>query len=83
MGGKLRFNRESAGSQQKFGRISSARGANTLQAIWTAACKRPDHPWEGTLSATRVERGHVATLAADVVGYSRLLGRDEAGTLAI
>jgi hypothetical protein len=27
-------------------------------------------------------RGHVATLAADVVGYSRLLGRDETGMLA-
>jgi hypothetical protein len=39
-------------------------------------------PWKGTLSAARVARGHVATLAADVVGYSRLLGRDEAGTLA-
>ena len=34
------------------------------------------------MSAARVARGHVATLAADVVGYSRLLGRDEAGTLA-
>ena len=82
LGGQLRFNRETAGSKRKFGRISSTRGANSLQAIWTVACKRPDYPWEGALSAARVARGHGATLAADVVGYSRPLGRDEAGMLA-
>ena len=31
---------------------------------------------------TRVERRLAAILAADVIGYSRLMGRDEAGTLA-
>jgi adenylate cyclase len=30
----------------------------------------------------RVERRLTAILAADVVGYSRLMGEDEAGTLA-
>ena len=30
----------------------------------------------------RVERRLAAILAADVAGYSRLMGRDEAGTLA-
>ena len=30
----------------------------------------------------RVERRLAAILAADVVGYSRLMGTDEAGTLA-
>jgi TolB-like protein/class 3 adenylate cyclase len=34
------------------------------------------------LSAERVERRLAAILAADVVGYSRLMERDEAGTLA-
>jgi adenylate cyclase len=33
------------------------------------------------LSGERVERRLVAILAADVVGYSRLMGQDEAGTL--
>jgi adenylate cyclase len=34
------------------------------------------------LTAERVARRLAAILAADVVGYSRLMGRDEAGTLA-
>ncbi|HEV2333898.1 MAG TPA: adenylate/guanylate cyclase domain-containing protein [Stellaceae bacterium] len=34
------------------------------------------------LSAERVERRLAAILAADVAGYSRLMGQDEAGTLA-
>jgi adenylate cyclase len=34
------------------------------------------------LSKERVERRLAAILAADVVGYSRLMGQDEAGTLA-
>jgi class 3 adenylate cyclase len=33
------------------------------------------------LSEERVERRLAAILAADVVGYSRLMGQDEAGTL--
>ncbi len=36
----------------------------------------------GTLSEERVARRLAAILAADVVGYSRLMGQDEAGTLA-
>jgi adenylate cyclase len=38
--------------------------------------------WEGTLSEERVERRLAAILAADVAGYSRLMGADEEGTLA-
>jgi adenylate cyclase len=38
--------------------------------------------WEGTLSEDRVERRLTAILAADAVGYSRLMGADEEGTLA-
>ena len=34
------------------------------------------------MSAERVERRLAAILAADVAGYSRLMGQDEAGTLA-
>src|SRR5215469_2050756 len=34
------------------------------------------------MSEGRVERRLAAILAADVVGYSRLMGSDEAGTLA-
>jgi adenylate cyclase len=34
------------------------------------------------LSGERVERRLAAILDADVVGYSRLMGQDEAGTLA-
>ena len=37
---------------------------------------------EGHLSEERVERRLAAILAADVVGYSRLMGADEEGTLA-
>jgi adenylate cyclase len=37
---------------------------------------------EDTLNAERVERRLAAILAADVAGYSRLMGQDEAGTLA-
>jgi class 3 adenylate cyclase len=36
---------------------------------------------EGTLRAERVERRLAAILAADIAGYSRLMERDEAGTL--
>jgi adenylate cyclase len=34
------------------------------------------------VSSERVERKLAAILAADVAGYSRLMGQDEAGTLA-
>ena len=40
--------------------------------------------WEGTADMVeeRIQRRLAAILAADVVGYSRLMGQDEAGTLA-
>jgi TolB-like protein/class 3 adenylate cyclase/Flp pilus assembly protein TadD len=37
---------------------------------------------EGTLGAQRVQRRLAAIFAADVAGYSRLMGEDEGGTLA-
>ena len=39
-------------------------------------------PWGRLLTGERVVRRLAAILAADVVGYSRLMGRDENGTLA-
>ena len=39
-------------------------------------------PAESTAPAPRVERRLAAILAADIVGYSRLIEQDEAGTLA-
>jgi TolB-like protein/class 3 adenylate cyclase len=45
--------------------------------MWTGS------PIQGTLlNGERVERRLAAVLAADVAGYSRLMGRDEEGTLA-
>ncbi len=41
----------------------------------------PGRLWEGTLSEERVERRLAAIFAADVAGYSRLMGQDEAGLL--
>src|SRR5947208_13690659 len=41
----------------------------------------PGRHWEETLSGERVERRLAAILAADVAGYSRLMGEDEVGTL--
>src|SRR6202171_1400595 len=38
--------------------------------------------WEHRLATERVERKLAAILAADIVGYSRLMGADEEGTLA-
>lgn len=38
-------------------------------------------PREHTLSEERVEPGLVAILAAEIAGYSRLMGEDETGTL--
>jgi class 3 adenylate cyclase len=39
-------------------------------------------PAEATAPSPRVERRLAAILAADVVGYARLVEQDEAGTLA-
>src|SRR6478736_1692649 len=38
--------------------------------------------WELSLAGERVERRLAAVLAADIAGYSRLMGVDEEGTLA-
>src|SRR5207248_2943462 len=42
----------------------------------------PDLPRRAPLGTERVERRLTAILAADVAGYSRLMGVDEEGTLA-
>jgi adenylate cyclase len=51
------------------------------QLDWKGA-PRADRFWKSTLSGERVERRLAAILAADVAGYSRLMGLDEEGTLA-
>jgi adenylate cyclase len=40
------------------------------------------NPSGGSMTGARVERRLAAILAADVAGYSRLMGPDEVGTLA-
>jgi class 3 adenylate cyclase len=47
-----------------------------------ADASQAERPGEANLSEDRVERRLAAILFADVVGYSALMGRDEAGTLA-
>src|SRR6516162_4357868 len=42
----------------------------------------PRIPDSARMADTRINRKLAAILAADVVGYSRLMGADEAGTLA-
>ena len=46
-----------------------------------AGCDPLQEPW-GEHSVAREQRKLAAILAADVVGYSRLMGRDEGGMLA-
>jgi class 3 adenylate cyclase len=47
----------------------------------TVSCT-PHHRLASQVSGERVERRLAAILAADVAGYSRLMGEDEEGTLA-
>jgi adenylate cyclase len=60
---------------------TEAHSAIIVKTTGGPACRRLPAT-EGTLGAERVERRLAAILAADVVGYSRLMERDEAGTLA-
>jgi adenylate cyclase len=52
--------------------------------LWARSAPQPGvaRPREEILIGERVERRLAAILAADVAGYSRLMGEDEAGTLA-
>jgi adenylate cyclase len=57
------------------------------QSGWPTSCRAArifdeSRPGRKHLSGERVERRLAAILAADVVAYSRLMGQDEAGTLA-
>jgi adenylate cyclase len=54
----------------------------SASTLYEAARRSAGRPREDRLSGERVERRLAAILAADVAGYSRLMGRDEAGTLA-
>jgi adenylate cyclase len=56
--------------------------AVSSQLLARAIILRPAHRSTGLPIAERVERRLTAILAADVAGYSRLMGADEEGTLA-
>ena len=47
-------------------------------ALSTIRCRK-----RGAVPVAREQRKLAAILAADVVGYSRLMGHDESGTLAV
>src|SRR5216684_7773968 len=66
-------NRRSHGLQNRPHRVLAP-------AAVGVSCLRPIP--EGCLASERVERRLTAVLAADVAGYSRLMGIDEEGTLA-
>lgn len=67
-----------------FAEISQASVISSRHLYVAHLRTRPYHPstqWRESLSA-REKRKLAAIVAADVVGYSRLMGRDEAGTVA-
>ena len=78
--GQLRLNPKTPG-RSEVRLNSSSRGAKLLASL-NRTCTTPDYPWEGRLSVERVERGLVAISRDGRVGYSRVIGRDEAGKLA-
>ena len=54
-------------------------GYNRTCKEWTAT---PYLRWEAVMATVRVQRRLAAIVATDIVAYSRLIERDEAGTLA-
>jgi TolB-like protein/class 3 adenylate cyclase len=73
-------------SYRKRHTITAPRGTNALDCVcyflYRAHDRRRPKPRENAVDPDAVERRLVAVLAADVVGYSRLVEADEAGTLA-
>src|SRR5215831_3368586 len=63
-------------------RPATAPGQNASGPPNRRGATRASRFWRSTLSGERVERRLAAILAADVAGYSRLMGLDEEGTLA-
>src|SRR6266404_1584750 len=66
----------------RFGRDPEAPRTERMCAGIAGQKIDPLFSQEGVSSENRVERRLAAILAADVVGYSRLMGQDEAATLA-
>jgi class 3 adenylate cyclase len=54
---------------------------HSLRCLRARSLLRPLHQ-RGEVPLAREQRKLATVLAADVVGYSRLMGRDESGTLA-
>src|SRR6516164_598804 len=63
---------------RRLSRVPSLCGARSSRTLR----HRPAPRWPAGMSGERVERRLAAILAADVAGYSRLMGEDEEGTLA-
>src|SRR5215468_11479916 len=63
-------------------RPATAPGQNASGQLNLRGAPRASRFRRSTLSGERVERRLAAILAADVAGYSRLMGLDEEGTLA-
>src|SRR6516164_6840429 len=61
---------------RRLSRVPSLCGARSSRALR----HRPAPRWPAGMSGERVERRLAAILAADVAGYSRLMGADEEGT---
>ena len=60
-------------------------GANSAVTRGWGCENHPDKPWAdgATFAASVDERLVAAIFVPDVVGYSRLMGQDEAGTFSI
>ena len=52
-----------------------------LFAVVASGTERGDRQWGGTKGVAEAKRKLAAILSADVVGYSRLMGDDEAATV--
>lgn len=59
------------------------RGVRLPSMLLWGQCSQTQFLEGGILANERVERRLTAILAADVAGYSRLMGADEEGTLAL
>src|SRR6476620_10878508 len=68
--------RSARSSRKRISRSDTARDCRSGQALLRSEAGGGDSP------LTREQRRLAAIVAADVVGYSRLMGHDESGTLA-
>ena len=84
---KLTFRWARSGRRAKLAKRRADRGSSGHQLWTTPTLLLPDTTrtiaaGNGEQDVVREQRRLAAIVAADVVGYSRLMGRDEAGTVA-